>query len=111
MHAKTSRRNHLYRLRRIRGLQPKHVAALLGYRGASMVSRFETGRAHPSLVPLLALEIVLGANASEMYVDLRASLQEQIINRARRLPARIERELRGRLLGEDPTHERDTRQS
>jgi DNA-binding XRE family transcriptional regulator len=41
------RRNHLQTLRRIRGFRQKQLAILLGYRGTTMVSRFENESAVP----------------------------------------------------------------
>ena len=63
-------RNHLYALRRMRGYRQKHVAALLGYRSTTMISRLEAGERLPPLKVALLLEIVLGARLPEIYVDL-----------------------------------------
>jgi len=101
MNTTHTRRNHLYRLRRIRGLRQKQLATLLGYRSTSMISRFETGVALPSLAVALTLEMVLGARLAETYVDLSDSLRRQIIKRAERLPHHLSRQIRGRLLGKD----------
>jgi transcriptional regulator with XRE-family HTH domain len=91
----------LYRLRRNRGLAQKHVATLLGYRGTSMISRFEHGTALPSLTMALLLERALGARLTEIYVDLIQSLERQLIKRVDRLPRHIGKNLRGRLLRKD----------
>ena|SRR5579859_3420280 len=96
-----TRRNHLYRLRRIRGLGQKHLAVLLGYRTVSMISRFENGTALPPLPAALLLEMALGTRLSEIYIDLDETLRRQIIKRADRLPPRLVRHIRGRLLGKD----------
>jgi transcriptional regulator with XRE-family HTH domain len=102
MHHTTPRRkNYLYRLRRLRGLRQKHLAVLLGYKGTSMISRFENGEAFPSLPAGLLLELALGTKLSEMYVDLYEELQRRIIKRAARLPLSVRRPIRGRVLGKD----------
>src|SRR5205823_3123992 len=97
----SQRRNHLYTLRRIRGLRQKQLAILLGYRGTTMISRFETGAALPALHVAILLELALGARMPEVYVDLYRELQTFIIKRAARLPKHLARQIRGRLLGKD----------
>ena len=101
MRVKHIRRNHLYQLRRIRGLGQKQLALLLGYQSPSMISRFESGTTLPSLETALLLEMALGTRLAEIYVDLYQSLQGQIIKRAARLPHVLSRHIRGRLLGKD----------
>jgi transcriptional regulator with XRE-family HTH domain len=101
MTSSTTRRNHLYQLRRIRGLRQKQLAMLLGYRGTSMISRFENGTAVPSLKVALLLQLALGANIAEIYVDINDELQRLILKRATRLPTTIARSIRGRVLGSD----------
>lgn len=101
MRVKHIRRNHLYRLRRIRGLGQKQLALLLGYQSPSMVSRFESGATLPSLEAALLLEMALGTRLAEIYVGLFQTLQAQIIKRAARLPPSLSRHIRGRLLGKD----------
>lgn len=95
------RRNHLYTLRRVRGVGQKQLALLLGYRGTSMISRFETGTALPPLEVALLLQIVLGAQLSEIYVDLHQELQTLIIKRIAKLPEPLARGIRGRVLRKD----------
>jgi transcriptional regulator with XRE-family HTH domain len=101
MHSLSERRNQLYRLRRIRGLSNKQLAALLGYRSTSMISRLESGKTLPSLKVALLLQIVLGAHLPEVYADLHAHLQELAIKRTSRLPHALARSIRGRVLGKD----------
>ena len=101
MKCKTLRRNHLYRLRRSRRLEQKHLAVLLGYRGPAMISRMETGAVLPSVQNGLLLEMALGARLPEIYIDLHRALEELILKRAAKLPEGLRRDLRGRLLGED----------
>ena len=103
------RRNHLYRLRRSRGLQQKQLAMLLGYRSPSMVSQLESGECLPSLPEALLLEMALGARMQEIYVDLRQALETLILKRAANLTGPLRRQIRGRLRGDDDTDDRDPR--
>jgi DNA-binding XRE family transcriptional regulator len=95
------RRNHLYRLRRIRGLRQKQLAWLLGYRGTSMISKFEAGTTLPTLPTAMLLQLALGAQMSELYGDLHQQLQALILKRTAKLPAELARSIRGRVLGKD----------
>jgi DNA-binding XRE family transcriptional regulator len=95
------RRNHLYTLRRIRGYRQKQLAVLLGYRGTSMISRFENGTTLPSLQVALLLQLTLGAQLAEIYVDLHHELEALILKRAAMLPPTLARSIRGRVLRED----------
>jgi len=93
--------NHLYPLRRNRGLLQKHVAMLIGHRATQMVSQYEHGRSLPPLETALLLEIVLGARLSEIYLDLQQELRRLVLQRAKRLPDAVRRRLQSRLLGKD----------
>ena len=99
--AKRKWRNHLYTLRRIRGLQQKQLAGLLGYRGTSTVSRLEAGHVLPPLKVALLMELALGARLQEMYVDLARELETLILRRSKRLRPHLMRSIRGRVLGKD----------
>ena len=94
-------RNHLYRIRRIRGLRQKQLARLLGYRSTAPISRFEAGIALPPLKVALLMEIVLGVRLQDVYIDLFHSLEQQALRRANTLPHALSRQIRGRLLGDD----------
>ena len=93
--------NHIYALRRNRGYLQKHLATLVGHRYIQMVSEYETGRSLPPLETALALEIVLGARLSEIYVDLYQELRLLVLKRADKLPLETRRRLRSRLHGKD----------
>jgi hypothetical protein len=93
--------NHLYALRRNRGLLQKHVALLIGHRYPHMVSQYESGTSLPPLETALLLEIILGARLSEMYVDLFEELKRLVLKRARGLTPELRRRLSSRLLGKD----------
>ena len=95
------RANHLYALRRNRSLGQKTVARLLGHGSPQMVSQYETGRTLPKLETAILLEIVLGANLSEIYVDLYQDLQLLVLKRAEAFPDAIRRDLVSRVLRKD----------
>lgn len=100
-HAPRVYRNYIYRLRRSRRYRQKHLAYLVGQRGARAVSHYETGRALPPLRTAILLEIVLGAHLSEIYVDLYRELGRLAVERESHLPLALGRHIRGRVLGKD----------
>lgn len=101
MSSHPQRRNHLYTLRRIRGFRQKQLALLLGYRGTSMISRLENGSTLPTLKVALLLQLALGTQISDIYIDLHEELQTFILKRASKLPTSLARSIRGRVLGKD----------
>ena len=94
-------RNHIYALRRNRGLGQKQLAHLLGYRSTAMISRFEHGLSAPPLKVVMLLEIVLGARVDEMYIDLHDQMQKLLLCRVARLPRVLGRRLRERIIGRE----------
>jgi transcriptional regulator with XRE-family HTH domain len=88
-------------MRRHRGLLQKQLASLLGHKSHRCLSHYENGSAFPTFETALLLEIALGANLAELYPALYQQLQARVLERARQLPARIQRALTGRLLNED----------
>lgn len=93
--------NHIFKMRRNRGLAQKHVALLLGHHYTQMVSKYERGTSLPPLETALLLEITLGAKLSELYVDLYQELQLLVLKRSEMLYEDARRSLRSRLLGKD----------
>jgi transcriptional regulator with XRE-family HTH domain len=94
-------RNHIYALRRNRGLGQKQLAHLLGYRSTAMISRFEHGLSAPPLKVVLLLEIVLGARVDEIYIDLYERMEKVLLCRVDRLPRVLGRRLRERITGRE----------
>ncbi len=94
-------RNHIFKMRRNRGLAQKHLARLLGHRYTYMVSKYEHGVSLPPLETALLLEIALGVRLSELYVDLYQDLQRLVVKRSESLPHELRRGLVGRLQGKD----------
>ena len=102
MTPKTKREpNHIFKMRRNRGLAQKQLARLLGHRYSYMVSKYEHGVSLPPLETALLLEIALGVRLSELYVDLYQDLQRLVVKRSDTLPHELRRGLIGRLLGKD----------
>ena len=99
---KTNRgRNHIFNMRRTRGLAQKQLARLLGHRYTDMVSKYEHGVSLPPLETALLLEIALGVRLSELYVDLYQGLRRVVVKRSESLPHELRRGLVGRLQGKD----------
>lgn len=90
--------NHLYALRRNRGLGQKTLARLVGHRYPQMISQYETGVVLPKLETAILLEIILGAKLSEIYVDLYRELQLSVLKRLEEMPEPLRRDLLARLL-------------
>jgi DNA-binding XRE family transcriptional regulator len=99
--AKQKHRNHLYALRRMRGYRQKHVAQLLGHRGTQMVSRYETGQVIPPLKTALLLQVILGAQLSDIYGDLYKDIKQTAVKRASQLTPALGAHIRGRVLGQE----------
>src|SRR5882762_8172944 len=93
--------NHIFKMRRNRGLAQKQLAVRLGHHYAQMVSKYESGTSLPPLETALLLEIALGVRLSELYVDLYQDLKRLVLKRSDVLPEQLRRGLRGRLLGKD----------
>jgi transcriptional regulator with XRE-family HTH domain len=102
MRAKTKRGlNHIFMMRRNRGLAQKQLALLLGHQFTYMVSKYESGTSLPPLETAMLLEIALGVRLSELYVDLYQHLQLSVLKRSENLTPDLRRALIGRLLGKD----------
>ncbi len=85
-------KNHLFRLRRIRGYSQKTLALLIGLRSVKAISDYETGYRLPPIKTAMLMEIVW-----ELYRELGL----QAVARENSLPTRFSRHIRGRVLGED----------
>lgn len=72
--------------RRKSGLSQADCAHLLGV-GPSLVSKFEAGRAAPSVTQLTILYLVFGDGARSLWSGLVASLQQELGERLASIPA------------------------
>jgi transcriptional regulator with XRE-family HTH domain len=75
---KHQNQNRLFMYRRRMGFSQKHVAALLGFTGTSMLSRYEHGRSLPPLKVALALAIVLRVPVEFLFGGLFDGLRDRI---------------------------------
>jgi transcriptional regulator with XRE-family HTH domain len=68
-----------YRLRW--GLSQGELATLLGWKGAEVVSRLEKKQRPPSLKLVIACFILFGASAAELFPDISASIEMDVMAR------------------------------
>jgi transcriptional regulator with XRE-family HTH domain len=68
-----------YRLRW--GLSQGELANLLGWRGAEVVSRIEKKQRPPTLKLVIACFILFGAPAAELFPDISASIDTNVMAR------------------------------
>jgi transcriptional regulator with XRE-family HTH domain len=69
--------NLLKKYRRIRGLNQRQVAKVLGLKGASRISRWEKGSCFPSLVNAIRLSLLYRTMADALFGDLVRALREE----------------------------------
>src|ERR1022692_1721174 len=79
------KRPHIRLLRRRAGLTQRDLAALLGYRSHSQISRFENGSRLPAASELLQLEVIFGVVPSGVFPHLRDRAVEVVVARIARL--------------------------
>src|SRR5437762_3490056 len=72
-------------LRRRAGLSQLDLAALLGHRSHSQVSRYENGRRIPPATELLEMEVIFGVVSSGVFPHLRDVASEAVLARVERL--------------------------
>jgi transcriptional regulator with XRE-family HTH domain len=70
--------NSLRKYRKASGLRQKDVARLLGLKSPSLISRWEKGVSLPKLSNLFKLALIYGTMVDALFMDLRASLREEI---------------------------------
>lgn len=80
--------NRLRRYRKSRGLSQKEVAEILGLKEASMVSRWESGQAFPTVLNALKLALLYRIWTDTLYTDLLVSLKGEIQKREAALAQR-----------------------
>src|ERR1700682_3702001 len=79
---------HYLRIERRRaGLSQTDIAALLGIRTASKISRYERGRRLPPLKTALAYEAILGKPIAELFGGTFGSIRGEVARRARAFEA------------------------
>jgi transcriptional regulator with XRE-family HTH domain len=75
--------NSLRKYRKARGLKQKEVAAVLGLRTASTISRWENGLCLPKLHSLFKLAILYRTMVDALFIDLRILLKEEVMKAER----------------------------
>ena len=70
--------NSLRKHRRARGLSQKDVAAMLGLKSASIISRWENGACLPTTRNVFKLAVLYRAMVDALYFDLLRSLRQQL---------------------------------
>ena len=70
--------NSLRKHRRARGLSQKDVAAMLGLKSASIVSRWENGACLPSTRNVFRLAALYRTMVDALYFDLMRSMRRQL---------------------------------
>jgi transcriptional regulator with XRE-family HTH domain len=87
---------HYLRIERRRaGLSQTDIAALLGVRTASKISRYEHGRRLPPLKTALAYEAILGKPIAELFGGMSRVIEGEVQRRARSLEGSAARSPRG----------------
>jgi transcriptional regulator with XRE-family HTH domain len=76
--------NCLRKYRKAAGFKQKDVACMLGFKNASVISRWENGLCQPKLRSLLKLAILYRTMADALFIDLRISLIEEIAQAQKR---------------------------
>ncbi len=77
--------NLLRKYRRVRGLSQKQVAAILGLKSASRISKWEKGRCMPSLMNAIRLSILCRSMVDALFFDHVRALREEIRGREEKI--------------------------
>jgi len=73
--------NYLRKYRRARGLKQKEVARILGFKSASMISRWEKGVCLPCTLNLFKLASLYRTMADALFIDMLRALRNDIYKR------------------------------
>jgi len=73
--------NQLVLIRKRMNLSQKRVARMIGLRDATVLSRYESGRALPPLKIALRLAVLYDATLSEMFRELSRRSRRQVLGR------------------------------
>ena len=78
--------NRLYYLRRRRRLSQKHMAALIGQKDRTMISKYERGHVLPSLEVAMKLQIIFDVPAVDIFPRLVSQWRQEVDSAARTRP-------------------------
>ena len=79
--------NYLRKFRLARGLSLGEVAAILGFRSTSAVSRWERGLSLPDMQNLLRLSALYRTFADALYPEIASDLKREVMEYERRVGA------------------------
>lgn len=79
--------NYLRKFRLARGLSLGEVAAILGFRSTSAVSRWERGLSLPDMQNLLRLSALYRTFADALYPEIASDLKKEVMEYERRVGA------------------------
>lgn len=82
--------NYLRTFRKRSGLSQDELAALLGCKHGSMVSRYERGDRAPSLETLIAYEVIFQSSARELFRGVHDRVRGSVRQRAQRLSRTVD---------------------
>jgi len=77
--------NNLRKYRRAKGLTQKEVAFVLGLKGITLLSRWESGVRVPGLLDIFKLALLYRTMVDALFMDLRRSLKDEISKQETRL--------------------------
>ena len=87
-HAPSYLKTHRKRL----GLSQRELAALLGCRSETLVSRYERLARKPSLEVAVACQVIFDAPLDEVFPGIYAPVEKAVLDRALRLAKALERD-------------------
>ena len=82
--------NYLKMFRKRSGLSQDELAALLGCRHGSKVSRYERGGRSPNLDTLVAYELIFKTSSRELYRGVHDRVRSAVRGRAQRLSRKVD---------------------
>ena len=80
--------NCLKKYRKARGLKQKEAAEVLGFKSASMISRWERGVCLPSAINLFRLAALYRRMTDALFIDLLRALRVDLHRREERILSR-----------------------
>ena len=81
--------NYLRTYRKYAGLSQEDVAFLLGHRYGTKISRHERFVREPTLLTVLAYELILGVSSQELFAGVYREVEQRTRQRARLLTRRL----------------------
>ncbi len=89
--------NYLRTYRKRSGLSQDEVAFLLGCKGGTKVSRYESFKRKPNPETIFAYEVMFGAPARELFAGAYQKVEKKIHHRAQLLARKVSRAMPDRM--------------